>query len=506
MEVRWTSSLHMRTDPRSPACRVNDAEWSFASEVLEGPPTPDSSTPGEVLKQVGPFTVEAELGRGGMGQVYQVRYGGRRYALKLVLKDTELVRSRMAREARLVGALQHPGIVRLHGAGVVAGFSFLLYERVVDGRPLDSRELPLPARVERIAQVADAVGFAHEHGIVHRDLKPENVLVDRDGGVRVIDFGLATHASLDRLTQTGAFLGTPSYMAPEQFSTDPALQTPAVDVWALGVMLYEALTGELPFRAQTALELLAALNVTSAPAPSARNRAVSPALDRVCARALSRRQEDRPPDGVAFARALREALREAPARRVSPAWIVALGGAACAVGAAAVWAWPGRATEPPAPVVEAPDLTDPFLLLRSEGWDGPRLLLEARARLRVDPGDVQALGAEAAALQEVDDYAGSVAVAESVLRQDAGDLVALRALAGSLYRLERLDEAYDACERALAVDPRADFALIYGSMIELGRGESARGLELAQRAVALQPQSGEALAAHELPTSLRSGS
>ena len=177
------------------------------------------------------------------------------------VREQRALRQRLEREAQLVGALEHPGIVRLHGAGALPGTAFLLYELVPNARPLSAAwdALGIEERVELIAAVAEAVGYAHARGVVHRDLKPDNVLVDGAGRPRVIDFGLATHEDLERVTQSGAWLGTPSYMAPEQFGAERALQRPQVDVWSLGVMLYEALTERLPFHAATVLELFALL-------------------------------------------------------------------------------------------------------------------------------------------------------------------------------------------------------------------------------------------------------
>src|SRR5688572_26516276 len=184
-----------------------------------------------------------------MGLVLRARdrVSGREVALKVSLCAGDGERSeRFAREGQLTAALDHPGIVRVHDSGVADGRPFLVYELVEAARTLEQawEGLDRDGRVRLVLEVARAVGHAHGRGVIHRDLKPENILVDRDGRARVTDFGLAAALDLDRLTHTGVLLGTPLYMAPEQVAgLADALRSPRVDVWALGVLLYLALTG-----------------------------------------------------------------------------------------------------------------------------------------------------------------------------------------------------------------------------------------------------------------------
>src|SRR5262249_6374531 len=183
-------------------------------------------------------------------------------ALKMVLAGGHAAPDRLARflaEADAIARLQHPHIVQIYEVGEHDGLPFLSLEYVGGGslaQKLGGAPLPFRPAAALVQAVARAVHHAHEHGVVHRDLKPDNVLLTADGTPKVTDFGLA---KLERseLTVTGAVLGTPSYMAPEQAVGDNPAVGPAADVYALGAILYEALTGRPPFRGATPLEALA---------------------------------------------------------------------------------------------------------------------------------------------------------------------------------------------------------------------------------------------------------
>ena len=201
------------------------------------------------------YELEELVGTGGMSSVYKARDRllERNVALKVLhpqySDDAEYV-ERFRREARSVAQLSHPHIVTVIDWGEDGGQQFIVIE-FVDGenlKQLIGRIGPLPVRraVELALEIADALAFAHDHGLVHRDVKPQNVLLTPDGDAKVTDFGIARSLDVERgVTQTGTVLGTSNYLSPEQASGQPV--TPATDVYSLGVVLYELLTGDVPF-------------------------------------------------------------------------------------------------------------------------------------------------------------------------------------------------------------------------------------------------------------------
>ena len=224
-----------------------------------------------------------------MGTVYLAYdlQSQRRVALKLLLGGGDLPLERFQREGEIAAQLRHPGIVRVFSSGRAGGRPWLSYELVEDARSLSAacEERDLRGQIELIAQAAEALEHAHARGVVHRDVKPDNVLVDTTGQVRVTDFGLALGLESERLTQTGTIVGTPHYMAPEQIRAAKETLGPPVDVWALGVILYQRLTGVLPFQGATLYELVRRINDAKCDPPGAVAEVPGP-LAQICERAL----------------------------------------------------------------------------------------------------------------------------------------------------------------------------------------------------------------------------
>lgn len=307
------------------------------------------------------------LGRGGGGCVYRAREEttGREVALKLVhsARTNARRRERLLREGRASAALRHPGIVRIHDCGEHQGIPFLVYELVPGGRNLADAfaQWDRPARVALVLGVAEALAHAHAQGILHRDIKPENVLLDPSGRARLTDFGLALDPDSQRLTRTGELVGTPNTMAPEQFAASRAPPSPRTDVWALGVLLYEALCGRPPFRGETLVELVTAVAQQDPLPPRRLDRTVPRALERLCLRALAKDPARRPPDAGAFAAELAAAQSAVHrgARGRALRWGIAsliAAAAGLSLGAVALKASPGsragasaaQTTQPPA--------------------------------------------------------------------------------------------------------------------------------------------------------------
>src|SRR5262245_43972940 len=245
------------------------------------------------------YVIRRKLGSGGMADVYlaEDQELGRRVALKLLndrhAADDQFV-ERFRREAQSAAGLNHPNIVSIFDRGRAEGTYYIAME-FLDGRTL--KELlvkngptPIPIAIDYARQILNALSFAHRHGIVHRDIKPHNVVVGPDGRVKVTDFGIARSQS-SQMTEAGSIVGTAQYLSPEQAKGAPV--DPRSDLYSLGIVLYEMLTGKVPFAGEAPVEIaMKHLQATPEP-PSSLRAEVSHELDAVVMRALAKDPDDR---------------------------------------------------------------------------------------------------------------------------------------------------------------------------------------------------------------------
>ncbi len=287
--------------------RPNDASSAVSPSALVSPPE------GYELLQV--------LGQGGMGVVYKARQKGadRLVALKLIRADrltSDADVQRFRNEAEAAAQLDHPHIVPVYEVGARTGH-FFFSMKLNEGGGLDEqldRFRDDPQKAARlVAQVARAVHHAHQRGILHRDLKPSNILLDREGQPHVSDFGLAKRIEADAsLTQTGAIVGTPQYMAPEQTRSQKGTVTTATDVYGLGAVLYALLTGQPPFQDETVLETLEQVRKREPEPPRRSNPKVDRDLETICLKCLEKEPGQRYGSAEALAEELESWLRGEP--------------------------------------------------------------------------------------------------------------------------------------------------------------------------------------------------
>ncbi|MFO0823419.1 MAG: protein kinase [Gemmataceae bacterium] len=307
-----------------------DPNSSEAAKTVTASGDKTTERPAATLQATAPpnYEVLSEIGRGGMGVVYKARQRAlnRIVALKVVLAGGHASLSQRVRflaEAEAVAALNHPGIVSVYEFGTWGEQPYMALEYCPGGTLADKlRGTPIPARdasslVERVAR---AVAAVHDRGIIHRDLKPANILFGTDGSPKVGDFGLAKMSQSAGLTVTGAVLGTPSYMAPEQARGQAKSVGPAADIYALGAVLYECFTGRPPFRGASPSDTIVQSLSQEPVAVRALNPSVPVDLETVCLKCLEKDPARRYPSAVAFANDLQRFLDGRPvlARPVGP--------------------------------------------------------------------------------------------------------------------------------------------------------------------------------------------
>ncbi len=268
-----------------------------------------------MISHLGRYEIIGELGQGAMGLVYKAKDPliDRPLAIKTISlnlameEDKAEYEARFYQEAKAAGSLSHPNIVTIYDVGKSGDVAYIAME-FLQGRELrdvlnEYPLLPIDQVLDIVVQVAQGLAYAHEHGIVHRDVKPANIMVVRDGHVKITDFGIARMASASVRTQTGMVLGSPKYMSPEQVLGKTIDQR--TDIFSLGVMLYEMLTGQQPFVGDTINAIMYQTINTVPRSPNALNPAVPAMLNFIVAKALAKNPDDRYRDAEEFANDLR---------------------------------------------------------------------------------------------------------------------------------------------------------------------------------------------------------
>ena len=271
---------------------------------------------------IGRYEILAEIGKGAMGVVYRANDPllNRTVAIKTInmSSDPEEVaeyEARFYQEAKAAGGLNHPNIVTIHDIGKSGNVVYMAME-YLEGEELrelmkPGEALPVARAVGIAADMAEGLGYAHQHGVVHRDIKPANIMILKSGPAKITDFGIARMRSAEVRTQTGVVLGSPRYMSPEQVAGKRA--EPRSDIFSLGVIFYEMLTGKAAFTGDDITSVMYQILNVVPPPPSSVNPAVPQVLDFIVAKALAKTSEDRYQDATDLARDLHESAKSIPA-------------------------------------------------------------------------------------------------------------------------------------------------------------------------------------------------
>jgi len=272
--------------------------------------------------QLGRYVIQSELGRGAMGIVYKATdtvleriVAVKTINMALEREGADRYEERFYQEARAAAGLNHTNVVTVHDVGKAGDVVFMAMEYIegVELRTLigEGRPLRLPQALSIAAQVAEGLAYAHSRGVVHRDIKPANIMVVANGPVKITDFGIARRRLSSELTQTGMLLGSPKYMSPEQVIGKRADHRS--DIFSLGVILYEMLTGVAPFNGENVTALMYQTVNFVPPSPSQLNAEVPQLLDHIAAKFLAKPLEERYQDAAEAARDLRECERQSAA-------------------------------------------------------------------------------------------------------------------------------------------------------------------------------------------------
>src|SRR5256714_4426174 len=317
------TALMMPPEAPVAACDDGGPAANVEANAAAAPHSKKAARAVELLGELGDYELLEEIGRGGQGVVFRARQKSlnRTVALKVISLGQWASKAHLKRfrlEAEAAAHLEHPGIVPIHEVGERDGQCYFSM-KFIEGGQLDEvarrESMPIRRAVELIANVARTVHYAHEHGILHRDIKPGNILLDHEGEPHLTDFGLARLVeSESSVTQTLEVLGTPSYMAPEQAVGNNAQLTSATDVYGLGAVLYQLLTGHPPFAGGTTYETIKLLLDTEPRQPRLLNPKIDRDLSTICLKCLEKDPQCRYSSSLALAEDLEHWLKHEPIR------------------------------------------------------------------------------------------------------------------------------------------------------------------------------------------------